>query len=144
VAEGARRLVAARGWGPHDVDDKTWDDAFSKLAEALTGRKDVATVVQLSRMGIISDREGVPKGYIVVEDDEEIQKLPTDYIQAVGYRAYVKSFGGRDVYFVTPDKRGGGGFWVGFSDDKSLYRWTNYGFLISVEEVWFCEGFEHC
>ena len=59
MAEGARRFnygthaayIAARGWGPHDVDDKTWDDAFSKLAEALTGRKDVATVVQLSRMG---------------------------------------------------------------------------------------------
>ena len=137
VAEGARRFdygthaayIAARGWGPHDVDDKTWDDAFSKLAKALTGRKDVATVVQRSRMGIISDREGVLKGYIVVGEDEKIQKLPTDYIQAVGYRAYVKSYGGKDVYFVTPDKRGGGGFLVGFSDDKSLYRWTNYGFF---------------
>jgi hypothetical protein len=51
------------------VDDKTWDDAFSKLAKALTGRKDVATVVQRSRMGIISDREGVLEAYIVVEDD---------------------------------------------------------------------------
>jgi hypothetical protein len=134
--------LSPRGGG--DVDDKTWDDAFSKLAKALTGRKDVATVVQLSRMGIISDREGVLKGYIVVGEDEEIQKLPTDYIQAVGYRAYVKSFGGRDVYFVTPDKEGGaphkgggGGFWVGFSDDKSLYRWTNYGFFAKLRRFGF-------
>jgi uncharacterized protein YifN (PemK superfamily) len=133
VAEGTRRF----NYGTHDVDDKTWDDAFSKLAEALTGRKDVATVVQRSRMGIISDKKGVLKGYIVVEDDEEIQKLPTDYIQAVGYRAYVKSFGCRDVYFVTPDKRGGGGFWVGFSDDKSLYRWTNYGFFDKLRRIGF-------
>jgi hypothetical protein len=134
VAEGARRHAATRG--PHDVDDKTWDDAFSKLAKALTGRKDVATVVQLSRMGIISDREGVLKGYIVVGEDEEIQKyLPTDYIQAVGYRAHLKSFGGKDVYFITPDKRGGGGFLVGFSDDKSLYRWTNYGFFDKLKRV---------
>ena len=41
--------MSPRGGG--DVDDKTWDDAFSKLAKALTGRKDVATVVQRSRMG---------------------------------------------------------------------------------------------
>jgi hypothetical protein len=47
------------------VDDRTWDDAFSKLAKALTGRKDVATVVQRSRMGIISDREGVLEGYVI-------------------------------------------------------------------------------
>jgi hypothetical protein len=74
VAEGARRHVAVRGWGPHDVDDKTWDDAFSKLAEALTGRKDVATVVQLSRMGIISDREGLLKGYVITGNKVDIPR----------------------------------------------------------------------
>jgi hypothetical protein len=133
----ARRLVAARGWGPHDVDDKTWDDAFSKLAEALTGRKDVATVVQLSRMGIISDREGVLEGYVITGKKG-------GYTQAEGFDAYVKSFGGKDVYFVTPGKRGGGGFLVGFSDDKSLYRWTNYGFFDKLRRFGFVKRFKHC
>jgi hypothetical protein len=56
------------------VDDKTWDDAFSKLAKALTGRKDVATVVQLSRMDIISDREGVLKGYVTTGEKVDIPR----------------------------------------------------------------------
>ena len=57
-----------------DADDKTWDDAFSKLAEALTGRNDVATVVQLSRMGIISDREGVLEGYVITGKKVDIPR----------------------------------------------------------------------
>jgi len=44
------------------------------------------------------------------------------YTQAEGFDAYVKSYGGKDVYFVTPGEEGGR-FLVGFSDDKSLYRW---------------------
>jgi hypothetical protein len=114
------------------VDDRTWDDAFSKLAKALTGRKDVATVVQRSRMGIISDREGVLEGYVITGKKG-------GYTQAVGFDAYVKSFEGKDVYFVTPGEEGGG-FLVGFSDDKSLYRWTNYGFFDKLRRFGFVKN----
>jgi len=80
-------------------------------------------------MGIISDREGVLEGYVITGKKG-------GYTQAVGFDAYVKSFGGRDVYFVTPGEEGGG-FLVGFSDDKSLYRWTNYGFFDKLRRFGF-------
>jgi hypothetical protein len=136
VAERAKRFdhgthaayIIARGWGPHDVDDGVWDEAVSKLTKALTGRNDVATVVQASRMGVIRAEEGGLKGYVVAEFDE-------GYIDARGFGVYVKSIGGRDVYFVAPGERVGGGFLVGFSDDRSLYRWTNYGFFDKLRGV---------
>jgi hypothetical protein len=57
----------------------------------------------------------------------------------VGFDAYVKSFEGKDVYFVTPGEEGGG-FLVGFSDDKSLYRWTNYGFFDKLRRFGFVKN----
>jgi hypothetical protein len=37
---GGGGTLPCRREGVGDVDDKTWDDAFSKLAKALTGRKE--------------------------------------------------------------------------------------------------------
>ena len=138
VAERARRFdvgthaayIAARGWGPHDVDDRVWDEAVSKLTKALKGRDDVGTVIQLSRMGVITVEEGKLKAKIVYDFTER-----SGYITVRGHDVVVKSIGGRDVYFVAAEEKVGGGFFVGFSDDKSFYRWTNYGFFQKLRSV---------
>lgn len=134
VAEGAKLFshvthagyVAARAWGPHEIDEDTWAKAFTKLARALTGRDDVAAVVATTPNGIVtSDRQL----HIILGLDK---KKGVNYFNP-GRAGRSVSVGGLDVFYEEGGEEAGG-FYLAWYEKRKLVRWTSPEFFEVLQQ----------
>ncbi|AFA39675.1 hypothetical protein Pogu_1648 [Pyrobaculum oguniense TE7] len=134
VAEGAKLFshvshagyVAARAWGPYEIDEDTWAKAFTKLSRALTGRDDVAAVVATTPNGIVtSDRQL----HIILGLDE---KKGVNYFKP-GRAGRSVSVVGLDVFYEEGGEEAGG-FYLAWYEKRKLVRWTSPEFFEVLQQ----------